>query len=308
MDISIVIPCYNTRNSIPELHKRLVNTLVAITGHFEIIYVDDCSPQHDYEVIRDIARSDHRVRLVVLSRNFGQQAAISAGLNYAKGKWIILMDADLQDRPEEAVKLYAKAQEGYDIVYATTAERRDSWVKIASSYIFHLLFAYLTDSKNTFGMRNYGIYNKKVIEAFLMLKEQYRGFALLIRWLGFNTTAVDVIHDRRVIGKTSYSFLKSINLALDSFIAFSDRPLKSTMVFGLFISTSALIAGLVFFIRAILGYSVLVGWTSLILSIWFMGGFTVFFIGLIGLYVGKVFNEAKGRPHYIIDKTINIDE
>lgn len=308
MDLSVVFPCYNTRESLFELVKRTIEALQVMPVSYELIFVDDYSPQLDYILITDLAAKDDRIKLILFSRNFGQQAAITAGLSKTKGDWVVVMDADLQDDPKYITELFNKAHEGYDIVFTKALNRKDGLLKKAFSDAFYTLFSFLTGSPVNRGLRNYGIYSRKAINTFLALKEQFRGFALLMRWVGFRSTTIEIEYRQRKIGKTSYSFLKSINLALDSFIAFSDRPLKSTMVFGLFISTSALIAGLVFFIRAILGYSVLVGWTSLILSIWFMGGFTVFFIGLIGLYVGKVFNEAKGRPHYIIDKTINIDE
>jgi dolichol-phosphate mannosyltransferase len=274
----------------------------------EFIFIDDYSPQQDFLVIADLCKKDSRVKLLRLSRNFGQQAAISCGLKHARGEWIIVMDADLQDRPEEIPNFYKKAMEGYDIVFSKVENRNDSFLKKAFSSMFYRIFGYFTGSKGNHGIRNFGIYHRKVVDAFLSLDEQFRGFALLVRWLGFKSTVIEVQHDRREIGKTSYNFTKGLNLAMDSFLTFSDKPLRITIMSGFVVSLISFMAGLVFLFRALLGYTVILGWTSLILSIWFLSGFTVFCVGLIGLYVGKVFNETKKRPHYIVDYTINIDE
>lgn len=306
--ISIVIPLYNTKDCVGQLYIRLCTILKSANVPLEFIFVDDSSPQQDYEVVQEIAKKDSRVKLIKLSRNFGQQAAISCGLKHSKGDWVIIMDADLQDRPEEIPRLYKKALEGYDIVFTKVGHRRDAFLKRFFSNVFHTMFAYLTGTPGNHGIRNYGIYSRKVVSAFLSLDEQFRGFALLVRWLGFKSTVIEVQHDRREIGKSSYNFAKGLNLAIDSFLTFSDKPLRITIMSGFVVSLVSFIAGLVFLFRALLGYTVLLGWTSLILSIWFLSGFTVFCVGLIGLYVGKVFNETKKRPHYIVDYTINIDE
>jgi len=306
--ISIVVPLYNTQDCVVPLYTRLCTSFENSNAMIELIFVDDYSPQQDYKVVHEIAKQDPRVKLVKLSRNFGQQAAISCGLKHAIGEWVIVMDADLQDRPEEIPRLYSKALEGYDIVFTRVGHRRDSFLKRLFSNVFHTMFAYFTGARGNHGIRNFGIYSRKVVDAFLSLDEQFRGFALLVRWLGFKSDVIEVQHDRREIGKTSYNFTKGLNLAMDSFLTFSDKPLRITIMSGFVVSLISFMAGLVFLFRALLGYTVILGWTSLILSIWFLSGFTVFCVGLIGLYVGKVFNETKKRPHYIVDYTINIDE
>lgn len=306
--LSIVVPLYNTKDCVGPLYARLCTTLERTNIPLEFMFVDDCSPQQDFKVVEEITKRDSRVKLIKLSRNFGQQAAISCGLKHVKGKWVVVMDADLQDRPEEIPNLYNKAMEGYDIVFSRVVYRRDAFLKRLYSDIFHSLFAFFTGSKGNHGIRNFGIYNRKVIYAFLSLDEQFRGFALLVRWLGFKSAIIEVQHDSRKIGKSSYNFMKGLNLAIDSFLTFSDKPLRITIMSGFVVSLVSFLAGLVFLFRALFGNRVVVGWTSLILSIWFLSGFTVFCVGLIGLYVGKVFNETKKRPHYIVDYTINIDE
>jgi glycosyltransferase involved in cell wall biosynthesis len=308
MNISIVMPCYNTRESIQLIYQRLLTILKKCSDNFEIIFVDDGSPQNDWEVIEQIATNDQRVKLIKLIRNFGQQTAISAGLKYADSEWVVVMDADLQDKPEEIPKLLVKAKEGFDFVCARRQNRVDTFIKISYSAIFHRVFRILTgiETDNTVG--NFGIYNRKVIDAFLKLPEQFRGFGLLIKWLGFKAAFVDVEHQDRVIGKTSYDFRKGLNLAIDAFIAFSDKPLKIAVWVGFFVSFLSLSFGFIVFIRALIGYRIVLGWTSLIFSIWFLSGVIILIMGILGLYVGKVFNETKHRPHYIIEFSRNIDE
>lgn len=307
MLVSVIVPCYNTRDSIDVLHDRLAK--VADTGMVcEFIFIDDHSPQQDFLAITELCKNDSRVKLVRLSRNFGQQAAISCGLRHSSGDWVIVMDADLQDRPEEIPSLYNKALEGYDVVFSKVESRNDGFLKRFFSNLFYSIFAYFTGSTGNHGIRNFGIYSRKVVDAFLSLDEQFRGFALLVRWLGFRSTVIEVQHDRREIGRSSYNFMKGLNLAIDSILTFSDKPLRITTMSGFVVSFMSIMAGIVFLVRGLLGYRVVLGWTSMILSIWFLSGFTVFCIGLIGLYVGKVFNETKRRPHYLVDYTINIDE
>ncbi|MDP3115389.1 MAG: glycosyltransferase family 2 protein [Candidatus Cloacimonadaceae bacterium] len=304
--ISVVIPLYNTRDCLEMLYSRLLESLNETLADFEIIFVDDNSPQADHILISKISKKDERVKLVKLSRNFGQQAAISCGISYAKGDWVVVMDADLQDRPEEISSLYQKALEGYDIVFTEVNSRRDNIIKKLYSKAFHTLFAYLTGSMANYGMRNFGIYSRKVVDAFLTLEEQFRGFALLVRWLGFNSATIQIQHDKRETGKSSYDFSTGLSLALDSWVTFSDKPLRITVSAGFLISLISFMIGLFYLLRALLGYRVVLGWTSLILSVWFLSGFTVFCIGLIGLYIGKVFKETKKRPHYLIDYTENL--
>lgn len=311
--LTVVLPCYNTRECISQLYLLLKDTLDKLVldeslGEYSLLFVDDCSPQKDFLVIEELLKNDPRIKLVKLTRNFGQQAAISCGLALSKDDWVVVMDADLQDRPQEIPRLVQTAMKGYDIVFTRVKERKDSNLKKLFAMGFYSVFSMFTDVESLNGYRNFGIYHRKVVDAFLSLDEQFRGFALLVRWLGFKSTVIEVQHDRREIGRSSYDFVKGLNLAIDSILTFSDKPLRITTISGFVVSFLSIMAGLVFLLRGLMGYRVVLGWTSLILSIWFLSGFTVFCVGLIGLYVGKVFNETKKRPHYIVDYTVNIDE
>ncbi|MDD4309064.1 MAG: glycosyltransferase family 2 protein [Candidatus Cloacimonetes bacterium] len=308
MLISVIIPFYNTRECVRPLYDRLLTTLNRSGWQFELICVDDKSPQKDWEVIEDLAQADKRVKLVRLVRNFGQQAAISAGLAKSCGDWVVVMDADLQDKPEEIPNLLHKAMEGYNIVFALRGRRKDTWLKKLYSWMFHRMFKLLSGMETDTRIGNFGVYSRKVINAFLTLKEGFRGFNMLVSWLGFDYTCIDVDHQERIIGKSSYTFKKGLLLAMDAFVAFSDTPLKLTALSGFILAFISMLVGIIFLIRFFLGYTLLLGWTSLILSIWFLSGVIIMIMGIIGLYLGKIFAETKNRPHYLIDYTINIDE
>lgn len=305
--ISIVIPVYGCSTSLYELYLRLCSILEPITSAFEIIFVNDYSPDHAWDVIIDISRKDKRAKGINLSRNFGQHYAITAGLTYAKGNWIIIMDCDLQDQPEEISKLYNKALEGFDVVYGRRKNRQDGFLKVFLSKIFYRLFGYLTDTKQDSRIANFGIYNKKVIESVLSMGDSLRYFPTMVRWVGFNQTMVDIEHAERLKGKSSYSFKKLLRLSLDVVLSFSEKPLRLTVKIGLGISFLALCSIIVFLVLYFSGIIKVLGYTSLIISIWLLSGIIIFFIGFVGLYVGKTFENVKKRPVFIIRDTLNLE-
>ena len=306
--LSIIIPCYNTRECITALYESIKNILGHNKIAYEIIFIDDKSPQKDYEVVKHLSQIDSSVKLIKFVRNFGQQNAISAGLKISKGDWVIVMDADMQDDPIYIPQLYSKVQEGYDIVFAKRINRKHSFIKILESRVYHLCFNWLTgmDTDTTIG--NYGIYSRKVVNEFNNMNEQFRGFGLLVKWMGFNCAYIDVEHGKRYTGKSSYNFHKGIILAFNAMIAFSQRPLKFAVLIGFGITFISIIVSIIFIIRWLLGEVAIIGWTSIVLSIWLIGGLNIIILGIVGLYIGKIFEETKQRPHYIIDYMVNINE
>ena len=306
--LSIIIPCYNTRECITALYESIKNILGHNKIAYEIIFIDDKSPQKDYEVVKHLSQIDSSVKLIKFVRNFGQQNAISAGLKISKGDWVIVMDADMQDDPIYIPQLYSKVQEGYDIVFAKRINRKHSFIKILESRVYHLCFNWLTgmDTDTTIG--NYGIYSRKVVNEFNNMNEQFRSFGLLIKWMGFNCAYMDVEHGKRYTGKSSYNFHKGIILAFNAMIAFSQRPLKFAVLIGFGITFISIIVSIIFIIRWLLGDVAIIGWTSIVLSIWLIGGLNIIILGIVGLYIGKIFEETKQRPHYIIDYMVNINE
>jgi len=307
MKLSVVSPVYMGESMVHELVERLSRTLSAVFEEYEIILVEDGSPDGSWEKIKTSCKNNNRVRGIKLSRNFGQHYAISAGLNEASGDWIVVMDCDLQDRPEEIIKLYKKAIEGYDIVYAQRKLRQDDLLKRLSSKLFYSIFGYLTETKQDSSIANFGIYHKKVIEATLSMKDCIRYFPTMIRWVGFDSTNVEVQHDRRKEGNSSYSWNKLLKLAINNIIAFSDKPLRILVKIGFLLSATSFFLGLFYIYQFFSGRILIMGFTSVILTITFLSGLIIIILGFIGIYLGKTFEQTKQRPTYIICDKLNAD-
>lgn len=303
--LSIVSPVYNAEKIIPDLVERIESSIQDITDEYEIILVEDGGPDNSWGVIEDIVKSNPNVVGIKLSRNFGQHYAITAGLDHASGDWIVVMDCDLQDQPEEIEKLYNKAQEGFDIVLARRFDRKDRFFKKLFSKIFYRTLGYLTGSEQDETVANFGIYNKNVVNAVVSMRESIRYFPTMVKWVGFKSTKVNVEHDDRNEGESSYNLKRLINLALDIILAYSDKPIRLLIKTGLFISLISVLVALIYFIKWLKGDVLVLGYTSLIISIWLLSGIIISTLGIIGLYVGKTFEGVKKRPIYIIKKIIN---
>lgn len=306
-EISVVSPVYRAETLLPELVARLDKTLGAMGVSYEVILVDDRSPDDSWTVLKQLAEKSPSVKAHRLSRNFGQHYAITAGLGLAKGKWIVVMDCDLQDRPEEIPALYAKALEGADSVVARRAQRQDSWLKRMSSKSYYATFSYLTDTEQDPAVANFGIYHRKVINAILSMKDQIRYFPTMLQWVGFERVYLDVVHDARSEGESSYNWDSLFALAFNNILAFSDKPLRLTVRLGFYISIISLSIGIFYFIQYLLGEIDVLGFASLIISISFFFGMVIMILGIIGLYLGKVFEKVKGRPNYIISESSEKD-
>ncbi|MCX6266777.1 MAG: glycosyltransferase family 2 protein [Bacteroidetes bacterium] len=307
-DISVVIPVYGCSTSLTELYLRLVKTLEPLVNSFEIIMVNDASPDDAWATIVKLSERDKRVKGFDLSRNFGQHYAISAGLTFAKGEWIVVMDCDLQDQPEEIVTLYEKTKEGFDIVVGQRVERKDSFFKRSASKLFYKTFSYLTETKLDHTIANFGIYSRPVIISILRMHDYTRYFPTMVQWVGFKRCKIIVTHKGRAEGKSSYNLKKMFDLALNTIIAFSNKPLRLTVKLGIFTSVISLIVGIIYLYRFLAGDIIVLGYASLIISIWLIGGLTIMVLGIIGLYIGKIFDKVKERPDFIIKDRINADE
>ncbi len=304
--ISVVSPVYRAENIVGELVLQLHKSISAITDHYEIILVNDSSPDDSWKKIEEECAKDKRVKGVNLSRNFGQHYAITAGLHYAQGEWVVVMDCDLQDRPDEISNLYRKAQEGFDSVFAQRIERNDSFFKKTFSKLFYKFFSYLTDTKQDPTVANFGIYHRKVVDAILSMKDQIRFFPTMVQWVGFRKYYLPVQHAERYEGKTSYNFKGLFRLALNNMIAFSDKPLRLTLKIGFLMASLSFIVGVIYFVLNLIGAIKVAGFTTLILSIWFLAGVFMFILGVVGLYVGKVFEKVKERPLFIVQNSTNL--
>lgn len=301
--ISVVTPVYGCCTSLHELYRRLDAAIAPISTHYEIIMVNDASPDGAWATIQQLAKHDSRVRGIDLSRNFGQHYAISAGLDFAEGDWVVVMDCDLQDVPEEIPKLYRVAQAGHDLVVGRRANRQDSWIKKLQSRVFYWIFTHFSETKVDTSIGNFGIYSRDVIGSVRSLKEQNRSFGLFAIWVGYRRAEIEIEHAARACGRSSYTFGKAFRLALDAIFAHSDRLLRITVKVGLTFSLLSLLYAGWIVARYFLWGTPIIGWTSLIVSIYFTTGLIIGSIGIVGLYVGKIFDEVKRRPLYIVSST-----
>lgn len=292
---------------VEELVQRVSRSVGSITQDYEIILVNDASPDHSWEAIAQQCTKDSRVKGIDLSRNFGQHYAISAGLSYAKGEWVVVMDCDLQDRPEEIPALYEKAQEGFDIVFARRVLRQDSFFKRWTSSLFHSLYNWLSGMNWDKTIANFGIYKHCVIREFNRMPEKARSFPSLISYLGFKTTAIDVKHAERAEGKSSYNLYKLLKLSFDVIVSNSNKPLRLAVGLGFFMSVISFLLALYNVIAKWVGIVRVPGFTTTVFSIWFVGGLLLLIVGIMGLYLGKVFDQVKGRQLFIVRDTVNLD-
>lgn len=300
--ISVISPVYSASKILPTLVEEIANVMTHINEDFEIILVDDRSPDDSWEVMLDLARQNPQLKCIRLSRNFGQHPAIIAGLSFAKGDWMVVLDCDMQDHPKEIKKLWQKTKEGFDVILAKRIERKDHFLKRLSSALFYKIFNYLAGIEINNEVANFGIYNKKVISNVLKMEDQIKFFPLFVNWVGFKSTTVSVEHQPRLDGKSSYSLTKLISLALNTIISFSDKPLKLFIGFGASISVFSFFIGCFYLYKYFTNQILERGFSSLIISIWFLSGVIISCIGILGLYLGKTFNQTKSRPIFIIDE------
>jgi dolichol-phosphate mannosyltransferase len=301
--ISVVVPVYKAEHCLDELYLRLKAALESISPDFEIVLVEDCGTDNSWQVIERLAAADPRVRGIQFSRNFGQHYGITAGLDHCHGDWVVVMDCDLQDRPEEIPRLYAKAQEGYDIVLARRGARQDPPLKRITSWLFYKIFSYLADIEYDGASGNFRIMSRKVVASFRRMGEQLRFFGGLVQWLGFPTASIEVEHAERFEGNSTYTLAKLWKLAAETIIAYSDKPLRIGVRFGFGMAGLAFSYGMYILLRAWLYGSPIPGWNSLIVSMYFIGGIIIAMLGIIGIYLGKAFDESKKRPLYIVRRT-----
>jgi glycosyltransferase involved in cell wall biosynthesis len=300
--ISFVSPVYKAEKILEKLVSEIQKVMSVIGTTYEIILIDDRSPDKSWNVMKKLSQDISEVKSVRLSRNFGQHPAIMAGLAQAKGEWIVVMDCDLQDQPKEVLKLYNKATEGYEVVLAKRKNRQDSFFKKTSSLVFSKIYSFFTDTKYDNEVANFGIYHSRVIKSVLEISDSIKFFPLFVKFVGYNSTSIIVEHSEREEGKSSYSYAKLISLAFNSIISFSNKPLKLFVKFGLAISVISFVLGLYNIYLSMTNQIAVLGYSSIIVSIWFLSGVIITTIGITGIYVGKIFDQTKKRPIFIIDE------
>jgi dolichol-phosphate mannosyltransferase len=307
MKLSVITPVYRSINSTVPLYEQITATVQSMSdfADYEIVMVEDCGGDGSWEVISQLASNDLHVKGITLSRNFGQHHAITAGMDLCTGDWVVVMDCDLQDDPSAIVKLWEKAKEGYDVVNVRRQKRKDSFVKIVRSRLYHVFFEWLSGLSYDPQVANYRIMNRKVVDTYNAMREGSRVLGAQIHWLGFKTASIDIPHAARHYEKSSYTLRKLLALALDVAISYSNKPLHISIMIGLIISFSSAGVALWFFIRNLIWKIPVAGWTSLMVSVWFLGGIIIANLGVIGIYIGKIYDETKHRPIYVIDKKVN---
>ncbi len=303
IDISVVSPVFKAEKILTELVKRIDVMMQDAHLRYELILVNDSSPDNSWEVMKRLVNLYPELKLIELSRNFGQHYAIRAGVDYAVGEYVIVMDCDLQDDPNAITALYQKAREGFEIVAARRMQREDHIFKRILSKLFFSFYSYWTETKIDGSIGNFAIYHRNVIDAYQKISERGQSLVLFSRWLGFSQTSILVKHRKRHEGKTSYNFSRLINLAIENIISQSNKPLRVSIKFGFTMTILSFSYGVYLIARRFM-FDVPIGWTSIMVAIFFVAGLLFANLGLLGMYLGKVYDETKGRPLYIIKSKI----
>jgi dolichol-phosphate mannosyltransferase len=296
---SVILPIYNEEKGIDELHKRLTAVFRQMGKPYELVFVDDGSRDNSFLALRALHLKDEHVRVLRFSRNFGHHIAVTAGMDAVRGEVVVMMDSDLQDQPEEIPNMYAKLEEGYDVVYGVRMNKQHGPLKRIKSSLFLAVMKRVVQGFEP----NSGIFRmarSNVIDAVKQCRETNRLIVGLMSWAGFRQVGIPVQHGKRFAGETKYTLAKEIRLAVTSLLAFSDFPLQVVVYLGLLVSASSfLFAMLVMIRKLVLGYGE-IGWPSLMTAVLFLGGIQLLSLGVIGQYVGQIFTEAQGRPIYLL--------
>jgi polyisoprenyl-phosphate glycosyltransferase len=303
VEISVVIPAYGCREALRALHERTATALRNLGCTYEIVLVDDCDDEGSWDVAAELARADTAVKAYRLSRNFGQHAAITAGLAQCTGRWAVVMDCDLQDPPENIPDLYRKALEGNDVVLARRKMKRHSFFRRVASRIYFRLMNSLATARLDGEFGSFSIISRKVIDAFLRFQDRDRHYLFILNWLGFRTAAIEYEHADRHSGGSSYTFRHLVRHAIDGMFFQTTVLLRWIVYVGFWISLAGFLLA-AYYLYMYLVHSVYPGFTSLAVLILVIGGFIIMSTGVAGLYIGKVFDQVKGRPLYVIDQAI----
>jgi len=306
--LSVAIPVYNEESVLPELYHRLSSVLERLANRsYELVFVDDGSTDGSREWLEALASINPCVRVVALSRNFGHQAALTAALEHVSGDVVVLMDGDLQDTPETIPRFLAEYERGYEVVYAIRQDRKESWWLRACYQAFYRTIGRLASIDLPRGAGDFALLSRRVVDQLRHYDERHRYLRGLRTWVGFRQQGIPVERDARHSGKSKYSFAKLFKLAFDGIFSFSVVPLRAATFLGtLTISGSLLFAGYSLFAKFFLQSPT--GFTALILAITFLAGVQLLFLGIIGEYVGRIYEEVKRRPHYVVDRIIDGDE
>lgn len=306
---SIVVPVFNEEEVVAETYRRLTGVMEAIGESYELIFVNDGSTDQTKRILRSLAEKDRRVKLVDFSRNFGHQIAITAGMDYASGDAVIVIDADLQDPPELIAEMIAKWKEGYDVVYAVRKERKgESAFKRWTASVFYRALRWLSNIEIPVDTGDFRLISRPVCEVMKRLKERNRFVRGLVSWVGFRQTALVYVRDERYAGETKYPLKKMIQLSWDGITSFSHVPLLISTRIGWIVSFSSFIYGAYLIIKRLFFNTFVQGWASLMVVMLFLNGILFFILGIFGQYIARIYDETRQRPLYVVRETVGFDE
>ena len=298
---SIVAPIFNERENLPELHRRVSEVMDSTNEPWELILVDDGSTDGSTEIIRELANEDKRIRPIIFARNFGHQIAITAGWDYARGDAVVIIDADLQDPPELILEMAKKWKEGNEVVFAVRTEREgESWFKLWTASLFYRMIYRITDVKIPLDAGDFRLMDRKVVNVLKQMRERHRFPRGMSAWVGFKQVGIDYKRAARVAGETKYPFRKMFRLAINAVTSFSYFPLQVATFFGFASAGIAIIAILPVIYLRITGSQAFLGQATTLIAVLFLGGVQLISLGILGEYIGRLYDEAKGRPLYIV--------
>lgn len=304
MKISAIIPSYNEQENVGLMYERMSKVLSKISDDYEIIYVNDCSRDETFLRIKALADKDKHVKYVSFSRNFGHQIAVSAGLDVCQGDAVVIIDGDLQDPPELIEQMYEKYKEGYKVVYARRTSRDgETWFKKFTAKMFYRILASMTSIDIPVDVGDFRLIDKVIVQHLRNMPEKSKYIRGQISWIGYKQTFVDYHRDARIYGTTNYPLKKMLRFALDGITAFSDKPLKIASGLGIFSAIVSLLALVYALVSHFCFNNTITGWTSLILSVLFIGGVQLITIGIIGEYIARINNDVRNRPLYIVEES-----
>jgi len=300
---------YNEEEVIKETYYRLKRVMDQSTESYELIFVNDGSRDRSADIIAELARTDKNIRLIDFSRNFGHQIAVTAGMDYAQGKAVVIIDADLQDPPEVIPRMLEKWREGYEVVYGKRLKRHGETIfKKSTAFLFYRILGALTDDNIPRDTGDFRLIDRKVCDTMKGMNEKNRFLRGMVSWVGFKQTAVEYVRDQRWAGETKYPLKKMLKLASDAILSFSYKPLKLATYLGFLLSVSGFLYLLFVLYQRLFTDNTLAGWASIIAVNLVFHGITLIILGILGEYVGRIYEEAKGRPLYIVKEVIGFDE
>ncbi len=301
VNISIIAPIYNEYGNIPELYQRLQKTLGESDESWELLMIDDGSTDGSTDLIRDLAKQDPHVKPVIFARNFGHQLAVTAGLDYSQGQAVIIIDSDLQDPPELILDMISKWKEGFEVVYAVRAKREgESWFKLFTASLFYRLIYRITDVDIPLDTGDFRLLDRKVVNVMKQMRERHRFLRGMSVWVGFRQTGVTYDRAARYAGKTKYPFKKMVKFASDAITGFSYLPLQLATYMGFISASISILAIPIVIATRLAGIQAFFGQATTLIAVLFLGGVQLISLGILGEYIGRLYDEAKGRPLYIV--------